>query len=428
MSFYRITKSEINGQIEVPPSKSHTLRAILFAAMAKGKSVIRNYLPSPDALAMIAACRLFGADIQVFDQHLEIKGIEGNIRFTEDVIQAGNSGIVLRFIAALASLSSTYTVITGDQSIRHQRPMQPLLDALTQLGAFAVSARGDGFAPVLLRGPWQISTVTVVGEDSQPVSALLIAAAFRKQPTEIYVTKPGEQAWVLLTLDWFEKLGISYENHEFEKFYIHGSAHYEGFEYTVPADLSSVAYPIAAALITNSELQLNNIDMHDIQGDKVLIYELQKMGANIDIDYDEHKLTIKQNSKLQGKEIDINTFIDGVTILAVLGCYAEGETRIINAAVARQKECDRLQAITSELRKMGADIIENVDNLVVRHSALKGADLFSYNDHRMVMSLSVAALGASGDSKIGPVECVSKTYPNFAHTFKKAGAKIEVVP
>ncbi len=426
MSTYRVRKSGVRGSISVPSSKSHTMRAILFASLAKGRSVIWNWLKSSDAEAMIKACRLFGSDIVLHSDRLEITGLNGEIKDTEDVINAGNSGIVLRFISSIAALSSHYTIITGDHSIRHQRPIQPLLDGLSMLGAFTASSRGDGYAPVIIRGPMKSGKVTIDGLDSQPVSALLIASAFLEGETDIKVINPGEKPWILLTLDWFDRLGVQYENHDFESYKIIGKARYDGFDYTVPGDLSSAAFPIAAALITDSELTINNIDMNDRQGDKELIYVLQKMGAKIEIDDKTKSLKVKRGGRLRGMEIDINTFIDAITILAVIGCYAEGETHITNAAIARHKESDRLHAITTELQKMGAKITERPDSLIIKQSALKGAVVFSHHDHRVAMSMMVAALGAEGETLINHAECVAKTFPDVAQAFQTLGANIEI--
>jgi len=424
MKQYLVKKSSIKGEIAIPPSKSQTLRAILFASMANGKSIIHSALPSPDAKAMVEACRTLGATVDYYYDHIAVDGLNGQIDSAEDVIHAGNSGIVLRFIAAIASLGKHPIVITGDHSIRHQRPMKPLLSALTQLGVKAISTKDDGFAPIIIQGPLTSGTASVLGEDSQHVSALLIAAAFAKGPIEIFVENPGEKPWIDLTLHWFNLLGIPYENHGYTRYRIPGDSRFAGFQYTVPGDLSSASFPIAAALITDSDLTLRNVNLNDPQGDKKLIEVLQQMGAKIDIDAKQKTLHIHSGSKLQGTTVDINDFVDAIAILAVIGCYAEGETKIINAGVAKQKECDRIRCIALELTKMGASIEENPDGLTVRKSTLYGADLFSYHDHRMVMSLAVAGLGARGETIINDVECVSKTYPTFLNDFQSLGAEI----
>lgn len=422
MKLVRMGKSTLGGSIFIPPSKSQTLRAILFASLASGLSTIHGYLDSSDSRAMIEACRLLGAEIAVFPDRLEIKGVK--ITRAKNVIDAGNSGIVLRFCSAIGALASHPVVITGDTSICYQRPMKALLDGLAQLGVSAQSMRGDGYAPVIIEGPLKAGKAVIEGSDSQPVSALLIGAAFAKGPISIYVNNPGEIPWVALTLNWFDRLGISYENRGFSEYHLKGGAEYSGFEYTVPGDLSSAAFPLGAALVTQSRLTLENVDMNDLQGDKELIFLLQKMGARIEIDEERKTLEVYKSPKLQGISIDINECIDAITILAAIACYAEGETLIYNGSIARQKECNRIACIVRELSKMGADIVETSDGLRIRGSSLKGASLESYQDHRMAMSLSVAALGAEGDSEILGVGCVGKTFPSFFEDFKNLGAKI----
>lgn len=428
MSHFIVRKtSQLKGEIAIPPSKSHTMRAILFGAMANGKTTIHTYLNSPDTEAMVDAFRMLGASIDVFEEHLEIEGLKGKISFAEDVIHSGNSGLVLRFISALAALSSNPIVITGDYSIRHHRPMIALLNGLEQLGVKATSTRGDGFAPVIVQGPMHSGRTVVNGEDSQPVSSLLIACAFAQGPFTIEVKNAGEKPWVAFTLDWFDRLGIKYVNYDFSSYQIMGNEKIKGFDYRVPGDWSSAAFPIAAALITNSEVVLQNVDINDCQGDKQLIEVLQKMGAKFEISAEHRTLKVLKGSHLKSTEVDINDFVDAITILAVIGCFADGELRIRNALVARQKECDRISSIAIELRKMGADIEEHIDGLTVRRSQLHGARLQSYHDHRMAMSLAVAALGAEGESRIDEVDCVAKTFPFFAQNFHRLGANVEVM-
>lgn len=427
MKRYRIEKSKLHGETGIPPSKSQSLRAILFGAFGKGKSTIYDPLPSPDTHAMIEACRILGAKVDIVGNSLEIQGLDGVVKYAQNVIDAGNSGLVLRFCAAVGALASHPVVITGDASIRSQRPMKSLLSGLQQLGVSALSMRGDGYAPVIIQGPFKAGSARICGADSQPVSALLIAAAFSPGPVELSVSDPGEKPWVGLTLHWFDRLGIPYQNHNFETYRLPGQARYEGFEYTVPGDFSSAAFPIAAALITRSAITIRNVDWLDPQGDKRLIDVFKSMGAHIEIDEESHTLRVMKGEGLVGVKVDINDFIDSITILAVVACFAEGETHIYNAAIAKQKECNRIHCIAAELRKMGADITETEDGLIIKKSVLHGADLNSYHDHRMALSLAVAAMGAQGASSIGPVECVDKTFSTFVRDFKVLGANIEVL-
>lgn len=426
MTQFRIQPSTVKGSVQVPPSKSHTLRAILFAAIAHGTSEIRHFLHSPDATAMIRAMESFGAHFEITAESMRVKGLGQKFQHAENVIDAGNSGIVLRFVGALAALGPSYTIITGDHSIRHSRPVKPLLDALSQLGAFATSSRLNDCAPIIVKGPMHPGHASLSGEDSQPVSALLIAASLLPGKTTLDVTNPGEKPWIDMTLFWLKKFGMEITHQDYARYTIPGSGKIEGFSMAIPGDHSSAAFPIAAALVTDSELTLHNIDMNDCQGDKQLITVLKQMGANIETHGT--TLTIRKGSRLKGRRVDVNDFIDATPILAVIGCYAEGTTEIVGASIARKKESDRIHAIATELKKMGAQIEERPDGLIISRSALHGARLSSWKDHRIAMSLSIAALGAKEESLVEGAECVAKTYPAFAHDFRALGANIEIVP
>lgn len=423
MAKYCIQPSRLQGSLVIPPSKSHTLRAILFSALAKGHSQIENFLPSPDTNAMIDAVRQLGARVQIIETRLEIEGTAGILKTPSDVIQCGNSGIVLRFIGAIAGLLSDYTILTGDSSIRENRPVQPLLDAATQLGAFAVSSRGNKCAPILIKGPFTKFTATLDGRDSQPVSGLLIAAAFAPHPIELHVTNPGEKPWIEMTLYWLRRLKIPYLAKDYTRYQLEGNAQITGFTYTVPGDFSTAAFPIAAALLTNSEVTIRNIDMNDCQGDKKIVEILERMGAQFSLN--NQSLTVHKGVLLHGVKIDIDECIDALPILAVIGCFAKTPTEIYNGAIARKKESDRIRCIAENLRKMGAKLEEKSDGLIVYPSQLNGADLNSHADHRLALSLSVAALAATGSSQISGVECIAKTYPDFYQTFTALGAQVE---
>lgn len=421
---FNIKPSVLSGNLTVPPSKSHTIRAILFAALAKGTSYIENFLQSPDTQAMITAVRLLGAQVDVYSNSLKIRGCAGKIRSFQDVIQCGNSGQVLRFIGALSGLVPYYTVLTGDASIRGQRPIQPLIDGLTQLGAFAVSSLDNGYAPLIIKGPLRNSIAYVDGEDSQPISGLLMAAAFASHPIELYVSNPGEKPWIDLTLSWFEKFGIPYQRKDYSYYRLEGHSQIDAFSYYVPGDFSTAAFPIVAALVTGSELKLHGLDMQDCQGDKAIIPLLEKMGGSFEIDHQNKTITTLAGAHLQGIRVDINDFVDALPILAVLGCFAQGCTEITNASIARKKETDRIHLIVKELKKMGACIQEREDGLIVEKSALNGANLEAHQDHRLGLALTMAALAAKSPSKISGAECIAKTYPCFDEDFTSIGALI----
>lgn len=419
-----VKPSSLSGKIVIPPSKSQTLRAILFASLARGTSTLFNPLESPDVDAMISGCSLLGAKITRFSDQMVIEGIAGQVNGAEDVIDAGNSGIVFRFLTAVSALSPLPIVITGDNSIRHQRPIAPLLHALSCLGVKTISTKGDGFAPVVIQGPIKEGKTVIEAGDSQFVSALLIASLFVVGSVEITALNSGEKPWVDLTLDWFKRLHLPYKKEGYERYWIEGPIKISPFTYTVPSDFSSALFPIIAALITHSELVLEGLDFSDAQGDKKVIEWLQKMGGKIVVE--KGRVRVLKGGQLKGLSLNINDCIDAITPLAVVACFAEGETTLNGAQGARFKECDRINATVHELSKMGAQITETPEGLMIRRSYLKGStNLFSHGDHRMGMSLACAALGAEEDSMIEGSDCIAKTFPAFIKTFKEVGAQME---
>jgi len=403
MTSFKIKKSTLRGTLRVPPSKSQTLRALLFAALAEGGSTIFDPLFSPDLLAMAGACRMIGAKVEIREERIEVEGTGGRF-LGEGTLYAGSSGIVLRFVAALAAVFGKKVRFEKEPSLE-RRPMRPLEEALKQLGQ---------------------SEINVRGEDSQFVSALLIALSFGSAPTTLLVQNPGERPWVDLTLDWLERLGAAVVNHGYEQYEIPGGLAYPGFVYRVPGDLSSAAFPIVAALATGSELLLRNIDLTDPQGDKKIIGSLCEMGAKVQVDPEAKMLKVLKSS-LKGAELAVNDMIDALPALAVAACFAEGKSSLTGASVARTKECDRLAAAAAELKKMGAKIEENEEGLTIEGGPLHGARVASHEDHRMALSLSVAGMGAEGETIVKGVECAAKTYSTFKEDFAGLGAIIEEI-
>ena len=424
---YIVKKSAIGGKVAVPTSKSHTMRAVLLASMAHGASRICQPLPSPDTAAMVHACRAFGATIDEGPEGFVITGTGGRPRVPEQVLDVGNSGQVLRFGAALAALSPHYTVITGDASIRNLRPMHSLLEGLSGLSAFAESSRGNGFAPVIIRGPAKAGQTRLSGRDSQPVSALLMLAAFLHGSTTILVDEPGELPWIDLTLYWLDRLGVEYTCDNYTRYTVQGPVSYTGFDYTVPGDWSSAAFPVAAALVQNTPLTLVNMDYADPQGDKAVLQAFEQMGARITVDEAEKCVYVHTHNGLHGAELAVNHIIDAVPVLAAVAAFASSPTRIYGAEIARHKECDRLTGIATELGKMGAHIQEEPGGLIITPAPLHGAITHSRHDHRIAMAVAIAAL-ATGETVIHDTACVAKSFPGFAQIMAGIGADITERP
>ncbi len=416
----RTSGSLLGGDILIPASKSHTIRAVAIAAVADGISSLRNPLMSDDVRSAVNGAREMGARVELGEAWI-IRGIGGapgeNCRF----IDVGNSGTSLRILTALCALGEYPVTFDGDKSIR-QRPMAPLLTAMEKLGV-RVTGSNDGRCPFTLQGPLQGGATTVNGVSSQFLTALLIACPLAPGDTEIKVVNLNERPYVEITLDWLRKMGIRFEQKGLDWFMIYGRQRYRAFERDIPADFSSATFPLCAAAITGSEIVIRGLDFKDHQGDKAVFGYFEKMGTSIQHLQEGVKVS---GGKLKGIDIDMNATPDALPAMAVAGCLAEGTTRLLNVPQARLKECDRIRASAMELKKMGADIEELEDGLVIRHSELTGCDVHGYDDHRMVMSLAIAGLAAKGQTTVDTAGSLGVTFPSFVEDMRKLGAMMEI--
>lgn len=397
-------------KIIAPRSKSQTMRAILLAALANGKSTINNILISPDTNAMITACRAFGAKIEHIGDKIVVDGVAGKPLFNQPTIDAGNSGQVLRFVGAIASLANQEVTFTGDSSIINNRPVSPLINAINQLNGHASALP---HAPLIIRGPLKAGEIIMDGSDSQPVSGMIFASMFLDSQTKINVINPGETPWLDLTLSWLDRLNIPYENYGYTKYVLPGNAKYAGFKYNVPGDFSTIAFPLIAAIIQKKTLIITGLDFTDIQGDKYIFTILEKMGAKFIYKYNSVFVPLQNN--LHGINLDLNCCIDALPILAVLACFVKGKSKFYNIKIARLKESDRIAVMSKELTKMGAKITEADDYIEITPALLKASSVNSYNDHRVAMALYVA----HKDNNIDSLLAIRKSYPNFISDMSK---------
>lgn len=417
-----VERSKVSGEARAPPSKSYTHRAIIISALGPG-GLVRRPLLSADTRASVSAMEALGARIEEGDEDLEITGVSGEPSTPEDVIDVKNSGTTLRLVSAVAALT-TGAVLTGDASIR-RRPNAPLLDALSELdGAQAFSVRKNGCAPLVIRGRLLGGNTRIDGSvSSQFISALLIACPLAENETKISID--GElksRPYVEITLEMLGQAGVEMET-DFRVFRIGGGQRYDLKRYTVPGDFSSASYLLAAAAVTGSRLTVRGIHPSR-QGDAAIVDVLERMGAEISWDREEGVLSIV-GGELRGVEVDAGPTPDLVPTIAVLGAVAEGRTVIKNAEHVRHKETDRLRAMAVELSKMGAEIEERPDGLVIKGGKLHGAEVSGYHDHRIVMALTVAGLEA-GSTTIDTAESVSISYPGFFREMASLGAEVEV--
>ncbi len=419
----KVTKSTLSGEINVPASKSHTIRALAVALMANGVSKIHNPLYSGDTISCLNAIKNLGATVNKLDNCWEITGNGGNFAQLAEKIDLGNSGTSLRILSGLASTGSEPVSFDGDHSLR-SRPMGAVLNALENLGADIKSK--DGKCPITITGPVLGGETDVNGKSSQFLTSLLFATPLAKNNSIIKVDDLHEKPYVEITLDWLRRQNIKFANcADLSRFEVEGNQKYTPFEWSIPADFSTATFPLIAAAVTQGEIAINNLDFNDRQGDKEVFNILENMGLSIT---KKDKTTIAKYAKpLVGKIIDLNNTPDALPALAVVACFAKGETQLVNVAQARIKETDRIKCMTAELKKMGADITELDDGMIIKESKLHGTTVEGYDDHRIIMALAIAGLGASGQTIINAAESVGVTYPNFVDDFQKLKAEIKEV-
>ncbi len=418
---WTVEKSELSGNISIPASKSHTIRALLIATLAKGTSKIIRPLTSGDGESALIAAKAFGAKITQNSDELTIEGIDGKPT-PEPTIFMGNSGTGTRLFCTAGTLGDTAVTFDGDSSLR-SRPMGPLLDAIKDLGGSWSCENDKGYLPFTVEGPLSGGNITVDGTTSQYLSSLLLTTPLLNGETKISVPHLNEKPYVEMTLWWLDKMGINYSaDMEKGEFSVDGSQSYAPINEEIAGDFSSATFSAVAAAITGGPITVANIDFTDPQGDKGVFDVVQNMGVKM-VTNEDGTVTLTAD-KIKGIEIDLNAMPDSLPALAVLGTVAEGETRLVNVAQARIKETDRIDVMCKELSKMGADIEERPDGLVIRQSKLSGAEVQGHDDHRIVMALSLAGMIADGVTTIDTVESADVTYPSFAEDFIALGAKI----
>jgi 3-phosphoshikimate 1-carboxyvinyltransferase len=422
-----VRPSRLSGVIAIPPSKSHTIRALLVATLADGVSTIRRPLVQGDGASAIRAAKAMGSNISPHGNDLIISGI--GMRYDEglDLFDMGNSGTSTNLFMSVAALGKRQRRFDGDASLR-SRPFRHLLTALKQLGASYTLESPDPARdlPFTIQGPLCGGKTTVNGVSSQYVSSLLFTCPLLSGDTEITVENIHERPYIELTLWWLKKQGIAVEHApDFSSFTVRGGQRYHPFDLAIPSDFSGATFAACAAAMGNASLTLTGLDFSDPQGDKRVFDVLRKMGATVS--HDSVGATVTGPDALQAATIDLNTMPDSLPAIAAAASTAKGETHIVNVAHARIKETDRITVMARELAKMGADITEREDGLVIRGGKLRGAQVQGHDDHRVVMALALAGMNSEGETIIDTAEAAEVTYPSFAEDFRKLGARIETV-
>jgi 3-phosphoshikimate 1-carboxyvinyltransferase len=413
-----VRKCKIGGSVRCPSSKSYSHRAITNALLAR------------DTLATLAGCQALGADIKHEGTTVQVKGRRA-FDPPENVINAENSGTTIRIMTAMSGLVRTgHTVLTGDESLR-KRPMQPILDALEQLGVEAYSTKGNGTPPLVVKGGGIRGGTTVIDGSisSQFISGLLIAGVYAD--SEIVMRIKGNlvsKPYVSATLATMKHFGVTVDHSSDMLEYQIKNANYRAAKFDVPSDFSTAALILAAGALVGEKLKVKGLNFSLPQGDSQIVDILKQMGCPIKVDKRKGEVVVQKAKELEGGDFNLSDTPDLLPVVSILALKAKTPVTITGVAHARVKETDRVANIASELVKFGARIKEFQDGLkITALKPLKNASLEAYNDHRLFMAFTIASM-MTEKSIVAGAESVDVSYPTFVQDMKDLGAKISPAP
>ncbi|NPV26315.1 MAG: 3-phosphoshikimate 1-carboxyvinyltransferase [Firmicutes bacterium] len=411
---------QLRGEVTVPGDKSISHRAVMLGSLAEGTTQIENFLMGADCLSTVACCRALGVDIrQTGPTSLEVKGRGLNgLREPDQVLDTGNSGTTTRLLMGILAGQDFFSVLTGDESIR-RRPMGRVVEPLRQMGARINGRRRGTLAPLAISGGnLQPIAYTLPVASAQVKSAVLLAGLFADGITKVSEPVPSRDHTERMLKNFGAELTI-----EGRQIAVHGRPRLVGQTIVVPGDISSAAFLlVAGCLVPQSELRLLNIGINPTRNG--ILEVLWQMGADIQVENERETAgepvadLVVRTSRLRGVTIEgdlIPRLIDEIPVLAVAASLAEGKTVIKDAAELRVKETDRIEAVATELCRLGARVTARPDGLEIEGvEYLTGTVCHTYDDHRMAMALAVAGLVARGQTIVRGSECVNVSFPGFA--------------
>jgi 3-phosphoshikimate 1-carboxyvinyltransferase len=405
----------VTGAIRPPGSKSITNRALVCAALAAGESRLTGVLDSQDTRVMVAGLRSLGIDIDAdwASGQIRVTGCGGTIPSSSATIDAAASGTTIRFLAAVCGLGHGVYRLDGTPRMR-KRPIGDLLAALEPLGVKATAESPGGCPPVMIesRGQAGGSTCVAGSVSSQFASGLAMAApCMREGLTLEFTGRLVSLPYLEMTRRVMESFGATCEQVDERTWRIEPTG-YQGNDYTIEPDASAASYFAAAAAITGGCVRIDGLGRSSMQGDVGFCDALARMGCTVEWhDLPAEAVTVSGRAA-SGIEIDMNAISDTVPTLAVVALFAAGPTTIRNVAHIRDKETDRIGDLATELRKLGALVEEQPDGLMIHPAPLHAAEITTYDDHRMAMSLALAGLRVPGVKILDPA-CVGKTFPDY---------------
>lgn len=398
--------------VTVPGSKSISHRMLICAALCSSTCCIQNLLDSQDVGLTLHALSCMGAKIDKtrFDI-VTVTGFAGHPVPFADPIYLGNSGTSMRLLAGVAGLGTTPYTLTGDARMC-ARPMKELLDALNPLGITAESSTPEGFPPVTIQGKNRQGGTTRLdcSKSSQYLSALLMIGPFMTHGLTIELAGPPVSSpYIDLTLDVMKQFQVTACRINDTTYQVPGGQPYIPGDHVVEPDLSNAGYFWAAGAITGQKIGVAHIRPDSLQGDFKQIHILEKMGCDL---FFENQAVAVKGRELHAVDVDMSDTPDAVPAIAVVAAFAKGTTRIHNIRHLREKECDRIDAVTSQLEKMGIQTDQGEDWLAVTGGVPTGAIINTFNDHRIAMAFAVAGLKVPG-MQIENETCVGKSFPGF---------------
>lgn len=415
---------KVGGSVNVPGSKSLSNRALLLAALASGETHLTNLLDSEDIHHMLNALTKLGINYRLSDCKTEcwVTGNAGVFNVSDKngpvSLFLGNAGTAMRPLCAALACSQGQFELTGEPRME-ERPIGALVDSLRQAGAEIEYLKNTDYPPLMIKGQLlQGGEVTVDGSvSSQFLTALLMSAPLFSQDTTIRIS--GElvsKPYIDITLDTIAKFGITIENQSYQKFVVKGNQQYQApGHFMVEGDASSASYFLAAGAIKGGTVRVTGIGKNSIQGDIKFAEVLEKMGAKINWQDEYIEVT---GAPLKAVDLDLNHIPDAAMTIATAALFAEGTTTIRNIYNWRVKETDRLAAMSAELRKVGATVVEGEDFISITPTPnLKHAAIDTYNDHRVAMCFSLVALSDTAVT-INDPGCTAKTFPDYFTRFE----------
>lgn len=401
--------------VQVPGSKSFTHRTLIAAALSDGVCNVHNPLRSQDTLLTLAALEQMGIQVDDRMEHIIVHGGKGRFQPVSQAIDFHNSGTSMRLFGGLVVLGRGAYTLTGTRRMC-ERPMQALLDSLTQMGVSAHSQSNNGCPPVVIEGGRCKGGRTTIdcSVSSQYLSALLLIAPCLEKGLVIDVTQgPVSKPYIDMTIDIMNAFGIELKRDGHTRFEVPGGQTYQSGDYAVESDGSNAGYFWAAAAIAGNRVKVKGVTAASRQGDVGLADILGQMGCTVHHDPDGIAVS---GGELKAVNVDMGHMPDVVPTLAVVAAFAQGTTKISNVAHLRAKECDRLAAVSNELAKMGITTRIHENELEIVGGKPKGAEIETYDDHRIAMSFAVAGLKVPGVKIIDP-GCVAKSFPNYWDVF-----------